>query len=127
MRVAISKVDGVEAVDVTLKRGVAHIRLREGNTITLAQLRRIIKDAGYSSRDAVVTAIGRLTTRGDGRGFAVAGTKEVFRLEADPAAPQALKAAGSQETTAEVEGTVPAPGAAAGVETLRVRSVVVRP
>lgn len=126
MRVALTKVDGIEAVDVTLKRGVAHMRLREGNTVTLAQVRRIIKDAGYTSRDASVIAIGRVTSRSDGRSLIVSGTREVFRLEGDPAAPQALTAVPSQDVTAEVQGTVPGPAAADGVETLRVRSVTVR-
>ena len=56
MSVALKKVDGVSSVNVTLKRGVAHIALDAGNSVSLPQLRGIIKDAGYTTRDAVVTA-----------------------------------------------------------------------
>jgi hypothetical protein len=126
VRVAVNKMDGVESVDVTLKRGVAHIRLREGNAVTLAQLRRVIKDAGYSSREAVVTAIGRVTTAGGRRVLAVTGTDETFRLEPDAAAPQAAASPAPATAIVEVQGTVPAPDAAHAVETLRVRSLTVR-
>jgi copper chaperone CopZ len=65
VRVAIRKLPGVESVDVSLERATADIRLRAGNAITLAQLRQIIKNNGFASKEAIVTVIGNLIERGE--------------------------------------------------------------
>jgi copper chaperone CopZ len=64
--VAINKLDGVESVDVSLEKATADIRLKPGNAITLPQLRRIIRQAGYPTKDARVDAHGALVER-DGK------------------------------------------------------------
>lgn len=105
MRVALGKVPGVASVDVTLKRGVAAIGLVDGNAVTLAQLRQVVKEAGYASRDAVVTVRGTIGSRDGATVLAVTGTAEIFRLEASPDAPGVLTASLSG-VNVEVTGTV---------------------
>jgi copper chaperone CopZ len=61
--VAIKKLDGVESVDVSLEKASADIRLKPGNAITLPQLRRIIRQAGYPTKDAQVEARGTVVDR----------------------------------------------------------------
>jgi len=61
--VAIRKLDGVESVDVSLEKASADIRLKPGNAITLPQLRRIIRQSGYPTRDAQVNARGTIVER----------------------------------------------------------------
>jgi copper chaperone CopZ len=61
--VAIKKLDGVESVDVSLEKAAADIRLKPGNAVTLPQLRRIIRQAGYPTRDAQVDARGTILER----------------------------------------------------------------
>jgi len=61
--VALKKLDGVESVDVSLEKATADIRLKPGNTITLPQLRRIIRQAGYPTKDACVEARGAVVER----------------------------------------------------------------
>lgn len=128
MRVALGRVDGVASVDVTLKRGVAHITLRDGNTVTLAQVRRIVKDAGYTSRDAAVTAAGRIVSKEGGYQFSVEGTNELFRLEADPGqAGMRRDAWPPQNGLVELSGTVSPPDSGTKTPaTLRVRTIAVR-
>ncbi len=63
MSVALKKVDGVESVDVSLEKASADIRLKQGNAITLPQLRRIIRQAGYPTKDAQVDARGTIVER----------------------------------------------------------------
>jgi copper chaperone CopZ len=58
--VAIKKLDGVESVNVSLEKASADIRLKPDNRITLPQLRQIIKNNGYPTKDAQVTARGRI-------------------------------------------------------------------
>jgi copper chaperone CopZ len=61
--VAIKKVDGVESIAVSLETATADIRLKSGNTITLPQLRRIIRQAGYPTKDATIAARGTVIDR----------------------------------------------------------------
>jgi len=61
--VALKKLDGVESVDVSLEKATADIRLKPGNAVTLPQLRRIIRQAGYPTRDAQVDARGTILER----------------------------------------------------------------
>jgi copper chaperone CopZ len=61
--VAIKKLDGVESVEVSLEKASADIRLKAGNAITLPQLRRIIRQAGYPTKDAQIDARGTLVER----------------------------------------------------------------
>ncbi len=121
MRVAVGKLRGVESVDVTLKRGVAHIRLAAGNRVTLAQVRQIIKEAGYTSREATVAVLGRIERSGGTSILLVSGTGERFRLEQAAGAPAVLNGAGRPGSTVEITGTVPQPGA--GETTLRVDAI----
>jgi copper chaperone CopZ len=61
--VALKKLDGIESVDVSLERSTADIGLKAGNAITLPQLRRIIRQAGYPTKDAQVVARGTIVER----------------------------------------------------------------
>lgn len=63
MRVALNKIDGVESVAVSLEKATAEIRLKPGNAVTLPQLRRVIRESGYPTRDAQVTARGVFVER----------------------------------------------------------------
>ena len=66
------KIAGVQAVTVSLRDGLTVLDLRPDNKITLAQLRTVIKNNGFVSKDALITA------RGAPRGntFEVNGTGE---------------------------------------------------
>ena len=61
--VAIKKLDGIASVEVSLEKASADIHLRSDNKITLPQLRQIIKNNGYPTKDAEVTARGRIVDR----------------------------------------------------------------
>jgi copper chaperone CopZ len=60
MGTAVGKVDGVESLELSPGRGVAIIRLKPENTVTLKELRRVIKSVGYEPRAADITATGRI-------------------------------------------------------------------
>ena len=122
MRVALEKVDGIESVSVTLKRGVAHITLAKGNTVTMAQLRRIIKEAGYTSRDATVTAVGTVRAEGSSLTLAVAGTAEVFDLSAAKGQSLADIERGV-DRVAEVSGFIPMPASKLSRERIEVQRI----
>ena len=65
---------------VSLERASAAIALRPGNRITLPQLRQIIKNNGFTAKDAAVTVIGTLTERGGKPALTVTGSDIVWLI-----------------------------------------------
>jgi copper chaperone CopZ len=92
VRVAVQKLDGVESVDVSLQRAVADIRLRRGNAVTLDRLRDIVKNNGFTPRDATVSAVGRLVDRGGKPAIEIAPNQALL-LTADSKQPAAYTTA----------------------------------
>ena len=132
MSVALRKVDGIASVNVTLKRGVAHITLEPGNSVSLPQLRRIIKDAGYTSGEAAVTVRGNLTRRTGGLLLEVTGTATTLQVVADPNSSDVVAALERSfhgpGTRAELSGTVPVLRRdGSGQDTLRLQSFTIDP
>ncbi len=76
----MQKVDGVQSVHVSLNEGLTILDLKPGNSVTLAELRRVIKNSGFASNDATVVARG---TPG-AHGFVVSGTGEQLATTSDP-------------------------------------------
>ena len=106
------KVEGVESVDVSLERASAAINLRPGNRITLAQLRQIIKNNGFSAKEATVTVVGTLTERGGKPALTVSGTDVVWLLTSGNTAAYADAAQGvktQQASPVEAIGIVAVP------------------
>lgn len=60
MRVALTKLAGVESAEVSLDKASADIRLKADNRITIPQLREVLKKNGYPTRDAQIEARGRI-------------------------------------------------------------------
>lgn len=76
----MKKVEGVQSVQVSLKDGLTVLDLRPDNKITLGQLRTVIKNNGFVSKDAQVTARGSIS----GDYFAVSGTGERLAFTQKP-------------------------------------------
>ena len=91
MRVAVQKLPGVESVNVSLERASTEIQLRPGNSITLDQVRSIIKNNGFTAKEATVTVVGRLIERGGQPALEVTGTDTVMLIVADPKQPAPFK------------------------------------
>ena len=86
MSVAVKKIDGVQSADVSLERANADIRLKPGNAITLPQLRRIIREAGYPTTDAQVEARGTIVER-NGKPMLDLHNGSFLELAAKPSTP----------------------------------------
>ena len=84
MSVSIKKIAGVESVNVSLKQGLASIRLKPGNTVTLEQVRKAIQADAFTPQEARVTAVGELSSVNGGTVFKVAGTGETFPVVRTP-------------------------------------------
>lgn len=58
------KLPGVESAEVSLKSASADIRLKPDNNVTMAGLRKVLKENGYPTRDAQIEARGRIVDSG---------------------------------------------------------------
>jgi hypothetical protein len=78
----MKRVPAVDQVGVRLNDGVTVLDLKPGNTVTLVQLRQIIKNNGFVSKEASVRATG--TVSSDQKMFTVSGTNEQLPLTTRP-------------------------------------------
>jgi hypothetical protein len=58
------KLPGVESAVVSLRSASADIRLKPDNHVTMAELRKVLKENGYPTRDAQIEARGRIEDSG---------------------------------------------------------------
>ena len=82
--VALKKVVGVESVEVSLNEGLATVRLKPGNSVSVPQLWEVIHKNGYTPKTTAVSVRGELTNANGGLLLKVTGTKDVLPLVADP-------------------------------------------
>jgi hypothetical protein len=78
----MKNVPAVTQVRVSLNAGLTILDLKPGNTTTLAELRQIIKNNGFVSKEATAVARGSLAV--DEKTFAVEGTGEQLQLLSPP-------------------------------------------
>ena len=97
----MKKVPAVTQVKVSLNDGLTVLDLKPGNTVTLAELRQIIKNNGFVSKEATVIARGSVSA--DEKSFTVDGTNERLRITA------ASQRSGDSGDRGEWRVIVPAP------------------
>jgi hypothetical protein len=117
----------VDSVEVSLNQGLATVKLKPGNTVTLEQLRKAVEKNGFVTRQADVLIRGQLLFSSKPR-LKVLGTDEFYELIPAPANGSVLT--NSQELSGKtviVNGTVPAASKGAEVTTLQVKSVTPAP
>jgi len=78
----MKKNPAVEQVRVSLKDGMTILDLKQVNTTTIAELRRIIKNNGFVSKEVTATTQG--TVSADQKTFIVSGTNEQLLLSSPP-------------------------------------------
>lgn len=110
MSVSIRKIEGVESVQVSLKNGTARITLKAGNSVTLQQLRELVRRNGFTPRQAAITAHVDVVGKGSQLEVKIAGVNDIFQVESAPSATTAradLRLHAGQRVV--IEGVVPAP------------------
>ena len=73
---SVGRLSGVESVKVSLKTGILEIALAHGNMFKMSDLRKRIRENGFRSMEATVTAFGRF----NGTQFEVLGAGESYDL-----------------------------------------------
>jgi copper chaperone CopZ len=82
--VALKKVAGVESVEVSLNKGLATVKLKPGNTVSVPQLWELIHKNGYTPKATTVSVRGELANVKGSLQLKVLGTKDTLPLAADP-------------------------------------------
>lgn len=127
VRVSLKGVPGVDSVAVSLNQGLASVKLKPGNTVTMEQLRKAVEKNGFVTKQAEVTVRGKLLFSGKPR-LQVLGTDETYDLT--PAFANGSIPANWQELsgrTVIVVGSVPAVTKGNKVTTMEVKSVTPAP
>lgn len=82
--VAMKKVPGVDTVNVSLNKGLATVKLKPGNTVSVPQFWELLHQKGYTPKTTEVFARGELAG-GPGRlQLKISGTNDVLNLRPDP-------------------------------------------
>ena len=84
VNVALKKVAGVESVEVSLNKGLATVKLKPGNTVSVPQLWQLIHEKGYTPKATTVSVRGDLANVQGRLQLKVSGTNETLALVADP-------------------------------------------
>ena len=104
--VDLKRVSGSEAVDVSLNRGVATVKLKPGNPVTPEEFWQAIRKDGFTPRETHVIVKGVI----EGTKLKVTGTNQVYDLAGDPEAPKAIDEASKLSgSTATIEGRLMPP------------------
>ena len=110
VNVALKKVPGVDTVDVSLNKGLAAVKLKPGNTVSVPQLWKLLHEKGYTPKTTTISVRGELAG-GPGRlQLRVTGTKDVLELAPDPKNAAPYNEAVKKTTQSVVIDGVMAPG-----------------
>lgn len=82
--VALRKVIGVDSVEVSLNKGLATVKLKPGNTVSVPQLWELIHKNGYTPKTTVVLVRGEVANVNGAVQLKVSGTNDTLPLAADP-------------------------------------------
>ena len=83
MSVALKKLDGVESADVSLNEGRVSVQFASENAVTINQLRRTIRDQGFSPKDAILTVSAVIEMRDGVLVAVVPGSGAAYTLTAE--------------------------------------------
>ena len=92
MRVSLKSVPGVDAVDVSLERGLADVRMKPGNTATFKQLQEAITKNGFTMKPSNVSVAGKIVMTNGQPQLQVSGSNDLLNLIPDPPTKTNVKA-----------------------------------
>ena len=106
MRVAVEKLEGVESVEVSLNEGRVRIRFASDNGVTIAELRRTIRNQGFSPKEARLTVSARIEERNGALIAVVPGSETSYAVV--PSAKVQTRLASAVGTILVLEGEIEA-------------------
>jgi hypothetical protein len=114
-------VNGVQSVDVSLEKGLATVKLKPGNSVTLKQLQNAIMKNGFTMKQSRLTAAGTLIQASGTAEFQISGSNEVLSLVPELAGVPLPRA--NTGSAVIVEGTIAETAKGKSPEVIRYRSL----
>ena len=105
MRVSLKSVSGVDSVDVNLSKGLASVKMKPNNTVTLKQLQNAITKNGFTMKDSSAIVAGTIVVANGMTQLQVSGSNERLTLVPDSHAPGDATSFNGKSVL--VEGTIP--------------------
>lgn len=104
MRVSLKSVSGVDAVDVSLEKGLATVRMKPGNTATFKQLQDAITKNGFTMKPSKLSVAGKIVMMNGQPRLQVSGSNDLVSLIPDT--PQTANVNAMANKVVLVEGTL---------------------
>jgi hypothetical protein len=79
----MKSVNGVDAVDVSLSKGLANVTLKPGNTVRMKQLLDAISKNGFTTKESKLVLNGTFVSDAAGIRLKLSGTDESFAVSGD--------------------------------------------
>ena len=105
MRVSLKALAGIDSVDVSLEKGLAAVRLKPGNTVTLRQLQEAIMKNGFTLKRSNATLVGTVLVNDGKAELRVSGSGDLLQLV--PESQNVPDALPMQGQSVVVHGTIP--------------------
>lgn len=121
MRVSLKSVSGVDAVDVSLEKGRASVKMKPGNTATFRQLQEAITRNGFTMKSSTISVAGKIVLVNGQPQLRVSGSNDLVSLIPDN--PQTVNANVLAEKLVLVEGTLNEAAKGKVPDTIRYRSI----
>lgn len=123
VRVSLKSVAGVDAVEVSLEKGLATIAMKPGNAATLKQLQEAITKNGFTMKDTKATIAGQIFVENGKAELKISGSNDVLSLIAENSAgaPDVKTMNGKFVV---VQGTIPEAGKKKVPDAIRYQSIV---
>ena len=90
VRGAFKKLSGVESVDVSLNKGLAAVKLKPGNALTVEQFWKTVRQNGFTPKETRVVVRGDVLQSGGKLQLKVSGANRIYGLAPDAKAPKAI-------------------------------------
>lgn len=114
-------VNGVASVEVSLDKGLANVKLKPGNSVTLKQLQDAITKNGFTMKESKLIAAGKLFQDGSKMKLQISGSNEVVNLTSD--SPTMTAPNVSDSGTVIVEGIIPEAARGKTPDSIRYKSL----
>ena len=121
MRVSLKSVAGVDAVDVSLEKGLASVKMKPGNAATLKQLQEAITKNGFTMKPSPVSVAGKIVMIKGQPQLQVSFSNDLVNLIPDGSLTTNVNAMADKRVT--VEGTLEETAKGKTPETIRYRSI----
>jgi hypothetical protein len=119
--VSLKSVSGVDAVDVSLEKGSASVKMKPGNAATFKQLQEAITKNGFTMKSSNLSVAGKIVLVNGQPRLQVSGSNELVNLVPDSSQTPSVNALA--EKLVVVEGTLNEATKGKAPDTIRYRSI----